>query len=208
MKFAHAAFLTGLFIVLLLGFYVLHIHVWPVDVVLYSALFDAFVATLATLGIYALLRKKFEFSVFELSLMAMIWILGGYAFAISIPTVLDRSLSFYILEKLQQRGGGIREDAIDDVFIEEYIPEFRLVDVRLTEQLESGTIVIRDGCVILTESGDRLASFSRFFRTTLLPKKRLLAGEYTDALVDPFANSSGDPKGYECSVESGSGAEP
>jgi hypothetical protein len=71
------------------------------------------------------------------------------------------------------------------------------VDVRLTEQLASGTVIIQSGCVKLTERGDRLATFSRFFRLNLLPKKRLLMGEYTDALTDPFRDSE-DAHSYEC----------
>jgi hypothetical protein len=31
--------------------------------------------------------------------------------------------------------------------------EARLVDIRLTEQLDSGTIVIKSGCVRLTDHG-------------------------------------------------------
>jgi hypothetical protein len=103
--------------------------------------------------------------------------------------VIDRSLSFYILEKIQQRGGGIRLDRMEDVFTREYVKEHRLVDVRLTEQQESGTIVIANGCVKLTERGVRLAAFSRYFRTHFLPKQRLLMGEYSDDLTDPFRHS-------------------
>ena len=67
--------------------------------------------------------------------------------------------------------------------------EHQLVDIRLTEQAESGTIVIEGGCVKLTPRGEKLASFSRFFRQNFLPKRRLLRGEYTDKLTDPFARS-------------------
>lgn len=101
--------------------------------------------------------------------LLVIWLLGAYLFAISIPTVLDRSLSFYILEKLQQRGGGIREDALQQVFTDEYMREHHLIEVRLTEQLQSGTIYIHNGCVKLTDRGERLASFSRFTVKTFFP---------------------------------------
>lgn len=113
------------------------------------------------------------------------------------PTVIDRSLSFYILEKIQQRGGGIQLDSFEQVFTQEYLKEHRLVDVRLTEQQSSGTIMIQDGCVKLTERGKRLASFSRYFRQNFLPKQRLLMGEYTDDLTDPFRNSE-KLFNYEC----------
>ena len=104
--------------------------------------------------------------------------------------MIDRSLSFYILEKIQQRGGGIKFDAFEQVFTNEYVKEHRLVDVRLTEQQQSGTIVINAGCVKLTAWGNTLATASRYFRGHFLPKQRLLMGEYTDALTDPFRNSS------------------
>jgi len=67
--------------------------------------------------------------------------------------------------------------------------EHHLVDVRLTEQLESGTIKIENGCVKLTKEGDALAQFSRYFRKHWLPKERLLMGRYTDDLTDPFKHS-------------------
>lgn len=92
------------------------------------------------------------------------WLITGYAMAISGPAVIDRSLSFYILEKIQQRGGGIKQEKLAQVFTDEYLKEHRLVDVRLTEQLESGTIVVNDGCVLLTPKGERFASFGQYFR--------------------------------------------
>jgi hypothetical protein len=84
------------------------------------------------------------------------------------------------------------------VFIDEYMSEMRLIDVRLTEQLQSGTIEIVNGCIRLTERGQELASLSRFVRTTFLARHRLLANVYTDALVDPFVSSPKGPQGYEC----------
>jgi hypothetical protein len=121
----------------------------------------------------------------------------GYTLALSIPAVIDRSLSFYFLEKLQQRGGGILHDRMADVFIQEYMKEHHLVDIRMTEQMEAGTISIRDGCVRLTDWGDTLASASRYYRLHFLPTRRLLMGNYSDVLVDPFVTDVGT-KDYTC----------
>jgi hypothetical protein len=198
MKILSSALLTLIFIVTLLSVYLIHVWYFPVGVILYSAAGDALLAAVIVCGACAYCLRRLPLSRFELFLLSIIWILGGYAFAVSGPAVLDRSLSFYILEKLQQRGGGIREDAFPRLFTEEYMPEFRLVDVRITEQLQSGTIQVVDGCVRLTPYGNRLASFSLFVRKNLLAKHRLLAGVYTDALVDPYARSRKGPIGYEC----------
>jgi hypothetical protein len=116
-------------------------------------------------------------------------LLGGYIHAISIPAVIDRSLSFYIIEKIQQRGGSLPFDELDDVFRTEYVKEHHLMKVRFTEQEQSGTIELRDGIIYLTPKGDFIARMSRLYRKNILPKKRLLMGEYTDALTDPFRES-------------------
>jgi len=192
-----ALLLTLAYALLALAIYVAHAWWFPVDVVFYSALLDAVIAAVVMALVLVLVGRR-VYAPFEMVLLVCIWLLGGYAFAISGPAVLDRSLSFYILEKLQQRGGGVRADALGEIFVTEYMPEFRLVDVRLTEQLESGTIVIEDGCAKLTPKGEALAALSRFLRTHFMPRHRLLAGVYTDALVDPFQASPTGAMGYEC----------
>jgi len=186
-----------LFLVTLAIVYIVHTRFFRVDVVFYSAIFDAVIAAAVTAGFLSVLGYFRQFNSFEISQTIVIWLLVGYALAISIPTVIDRSLSFYILEKLEQRGGGIRQDRFEEVITREYVKEHRLVDVRLTEQLESGTIVIEDGCVRLTARGETLANFSRYFRRHFLPGKRLLMGEYSADLTDPFRDNSIRPD-YGC----------
>lgn len=197
LKLGRALLAASLFVAILVGLYIATIKLFKIDVVFYSSLYAAGVAT----GVIAVLL--FAWSIFaplakfEKGLLVVIFGLTGYIFAISVPTVIDRSLSFYILEKLQQRGGGIRLDRFDYIFTNEYMREHRLVDVRLTEQAQSGTIVIRGNCVLLTRRGDRLATFGRFFRKNMLPRQRLLRGEYTDQLTDPFRRSDPSPD-YLC----------
>lgn len=180
---------TALFIGVLIVLHVVQMRTMKVDVVLYASIGGAVIAAFLCFAVLRFAGGLHSLSTLEQAMLLCIWLLGGYAFAISIPTVLDRSLSFYILEKIQQRGGGVRRNAMERIFIDEYVREHRLVDVRLTEQVESGTVVVRDGCVMLTPRGQRLASFSRAYRRHLLPVRRLLAGEYTDALTDPFRDS-------------------
>lgn len=197
MKYYSALLALFLFTLLLLAVYWLHITLYKVDVLLYSSIADGVLATVITATLLFGLSFFRQFNKFEKSLLIVIMLLAGYIFAISIPTVIDRSLSFYILEKIQQRGGGIRFDKFQDVFTKEYVKEHRLVDVRLTEQQASGTIVIENGCVKLTDRGRELATFSRLFRRHFLPKQRLLMGHYSDDLTDPFRNSA-NITGYEC----------
>jgi hypothetical protein len=198
MKFLKSLFASLAFLTILLGIYIVHVTYLRVNVVLYSSILDVFFAVIITAGGLFWLKYFKVFNAFEKLQLMVIWLLVGYAFAISVPTVIDRSLSFYILEKIQQRGGGIKLAQFSEVFTKEYVKEHRLVDVRLTEQMESGTITIENGCVKLTERGKSFAAFSRFFRKNFLPKQRLLMGTYSDDLTDPFRNSV-KAADYECS---------
>lgn len=178
--------------------YLLYIRLFAVDVVLYAALAAAAFALLLQALLLCCFSAWRAFSSLEKCQHLLVCALTGYALALSVPTVIDRSLSFYILEKLQQRGGGIARSQMDQVFRDEYMREHRLIDIRLTEQLVSGTIRIDDqGCVLLTPRGERLAHFSRWFRHYGLPHQRLIAGSYSADLVDPFAHSQAAPD-YRC----------
>ncbi len=186
-----------IFIFLLLLFYYLHTSYFKINVVFYSAIFDVFIITLFMASILLKLTYFSVFNLFEKFQMIIIWFLCGYILAISIPTIIDRSLSFYILEKIKQYGGGIQIDKFEELFTKGYAKEHKLVDVRLTEQLESGTIIIQNECVKLTERGNQLATFSQFFRKNFLPKKRLLLGKYYEDLTNPFRYSE-KIIGYDC----------
>jgi hypothetical protein len=197
LKYLKSVAAVLLFIAILLLTYVAYINLLKVDVVFYSSIYAALIALLL-FGVLLFAVPVFRFmSPFERVQNLVICALLGYIFAISVPTVIDRSLSFYILEKLQQRGGGIQLSKFDYIFTTEYMREHRLVDIRLTEQAESGTIVIEGDCVKLTPRGKRLAAFGQFFRKNFLPKRRLLRGEYTDQLTDPFMRSDAAPD-YMC----------
>lgn len=197
MKFLRLCLAFAIYLALLCGIWMVYVHFIRVDVVFYAAMGAAAVALLAHAGLAFLTPMLRSFNPFEKIQHLLSCALLGYIMAISVPTVIDRSLSFYILEKLDQRGGGILQSRFNDVFTQEYMFEHRLVDVRLTEQSESGTIEFRNGCVRLTPKGERIVAFSRFFRQNLLPKHRLLMGEYTDQLTNPFARSIAAPD-YLC----------
>lgn len=194
-KIKNSILASLLFVLILAIIYFLHNRFFSVNVVFYAAIGDAIIAAL--IGAVLLWFKSNWFSSFEKIQLIAIWLLAGYAFAISVPAVIDRSLSFYILEKLAQRGGAIKLSGFEYVFVHEYMKEHRLIDVRLTEQSESGTIVIDKNCVRLTSKGRFLAKLSRLYRMNFLPKHRLLMGEYTDDLTDPFRNSAPTPD-YLC----------
>lgn len=197
MKYIKGLFLILFFTLMYIAIYITHSKFFPVNVVFYSSILDGLLALFLTLVIT---NSRFFniFSFFEKFLFFIILLLFGYAISISIPTVIDRSLSFYILEKLDQRGGSIKLSSFDGIIKNEYMKEHRLVDVRITEQYESGTISIYNDCVQITDRGRLLVTISLFIRNNFLPKKRLLMGEYKDDLTDPFRENISTEEDYRC----------
>lgn len=187
-----SAILIGAF----LPVHLIHFKYLEVDVILYAALKDVGFSLLISLPFLYFFRAHIVLSKLEQTLILACFLLGGYVYAITIPTVIDRSLSIYILEKINQHDGSVNVDSIESIY-HDYIDDHRLVDVRLTEQLKSGTIKLEKRCVMLTERGYFIVKFTNFYRSHFLPEKRLLMGEYTDALKNPIGNRK-DNEHYSC----------
>jgi hypothetical protein len=116
MKIYKALVASTIFTATLLCFYYLHITYFKVDVVFYSAIFDVLLAVLVAAVILIGSVYFAGLNLFEKIQLIVIWVLAGYILAISIPTVIDRSLSFYMLEKIQQHGGGIWKEKFEEIF--------------------------------------------------------------------------------------------
>ena len=85
--------ITVSFVIALLAIYVVHSLYLRVNVVFYSAILDGMIAT-ALCGVLLWLLPWFKvLGPVEKLQLIVIWLLLGYGYAISIPTVLDRSLS-------------------------------------------------------------------------------------------------------------------
>jgi hypothetical protein len=185
------------FLLVFLAVNTLHFRFLPVHVVLYDTLLDAALAAVIIGGVVFALHRRLPLTKHESALTLLVGFLLSAIYAITFPTIIDRSLSIYILEKLAQRGGSIRQSAVEEILVKEFFPEHRLVEARLTEQINSGTIVVSNGCVRLTPLGYSIARFTRFYRTTMLPRRREILGTYTDDLTDPFRKPA-SAVSYKC----------
>jgi 4-amino-4-deoxy-L-arabinose transferase-like glycosyltransferase len=181
---------AGLILAMLLAFLIvnyIHFSQFTVHVILYACMVDLLIAgAIVLLAHIALRNRRWRTHGIELGLAAVVAVLSIILYSVLGPTVIDRSLSLYIVEKVDQRGGAVAEAAIPALFVEEYMPEYRLVDVRLTEQLYSRTLRLDRDCLRLTPRGRALARAMRFYRAHFLPRRRVLREEVTDQLTHPF----------------------
>lgn len=186
------------FVVDLLVINYVHFRFFSVDVVFYSVLMDVALAmVIAGVESWFIIFRR-NIPKFAFVQLLIIFGLGGYIFAITLPTVIDRSYSIYMLSKLEQHDGKLKKSAFDHAVIDEFMREHKLADARLTEQLKSGTIMMSGDCVQLTQRGEWVVSFARWYRQHMLPQHRLLGDQYTDALTDPFRQPSQMPADQLC----------
>lgn len=161
--------LTIIYISILITVYWLHMKYMKVDVILYSALQDVLISLILFGFLQETLIKKY-LNKSEKILILIIQLQLGVMLAISIPTIIDRSLSFYLLEKIQALDG-IKKNQIENLIKNEYIHEFQVPETRINEQLSSKTVMELDGCIRLTSRGEKITKFSLFIRNQFLQAK-------------------------------------
>jgi hypothetical protein len=170
-KFIAVVALIALYLMLFLCIGIVHFRFLAVTVVLYAALLDAALAAVVTAVIaFGPLRPRLTATAAEIALSLCLGVLLAVLYSIMVPTLIDRSLSLYMLEKLHAHGAGITPESLARAITEDYFDERRVVDARLIEQLKSGTITIANGCVRLTPRGKLVVRLSQLYRKTLLPR--------------------------------------
>jgi len=81
---------------------------------------------------------------------------GSYAFHITIPTLLDRSISMFILALLDSNNLTMSE--IQCNFVKQFVVESKAIEKRVKEQVATGNIYVKDGRLQITEQGKTLTS--------------------------------------------------
>ena len=81
--------------------------------------------------------------------------LAVYAFHITIPTIIDRSISLFILSRVDDRAGTTLEE-MQATFLDGYVSDYDAVCRRVDEQLASGNIELRGERYVLTPNGSRI----------------------------------------------------
>ena len=86
----------------------------------------------------------------------VVFVLAGYSFSITVPALIERSISLFIVARVSAAGAeGITANDLQSHFYDEYILRNDAVPKRLEEQIVSGNMVLK---------GDRYVAslYSRF----------------------------------------------
>ena len=75
-----------------------------------------------------------------------------YSFHVTLPTIIDRSISLYVLSRIDQERGVTLEEMHND-FLAGYVSNYDSTCRRLEEQLVSGNVELRQGRYHMTQLG-------------------------------------------------------
>lgn len=139
------------------------------EVILYK---NILIAVTAAILIQLLVNKKTK-SLNEKILFFLVMNLTGICYAMAVPTIIDRSLSIYILEEINRKEK-IHRSEIEKEILNNYLNEYSVINTRIFEQLKSGTIII-DGneCITLSDRGKLIVLMTNFYKKVFLNRKKL-----------------------------------
>ncbi|QGP80218.1 hypothetical protein GL174_07850 [Sphingobium sp. CAP-1] len=84
------------------------------------------------------------------------------SFLIVFPVTFDRSITMFLLARIERQDGELTPPMLEQVFLREYLGDMHQIDRRVREQTLSGNIVQRgDGRILLTPQGRRLLTSAR-----------------------------------------------
>ncbi|MBJ7445849.1 MAG: hypothetical protein JHD32_16435, partial [Sphingobium sp.] len=84
------------------------------------------------------------------------------SFLIVFPVTFDRSITMFLLARIERQDGQLTPPMLEKLFVREYLGDLHQIDRRMSEQTLSGNIVQHDdGRIALTPQGRRLLSSAR-----------------------------------------------
>ena len=93
----------------------------------------------------------------------------GMLYLLLIPTVLDRSLSVYMLSQLQHETP-VNSDALASTVQANYFDDYNVITTRLIEQSVSGNIQVDGDHVLITPRGEGIVTLTENYRKLLASK--------------------------------------
>jgi hypothetical protein len=83
------------------------------------------------------------------------------SFLIVFPVTFDRSITMFLLARIERQDGQLDARGLEHVYVREYLWEMRQIDRRIEEQSLSGNIRVEQGRIHITSQGRRLLASGR-----------------------------------------------
>ncbi|MGI9230051.1 MAG: hypothetical protein ACR2P9_09365 [Gammaproteobacteria bacterium] len=129
--------------------------------VLIEGLLILFAFTPVVIAVLVLLYKKRVLTLEGTVGAAMIFIASAGCFYMTVPAIVDRSVTLYLMNLLDNNEQGMSIEEIRTEFIDVYFNKSGGIEKRLNEQLDSGNLAYNNGTYQITNAGKRTMTIAR-----------------------------------------------
>lgn len=84
------------------------------------------------------------------------------SFLIVFPVTFDRSITMFLLARIERQDGQLDASGLERVYVREYLGDMRQIDRRIEEQSLSGNVRVEQGRIHITPQGRRLLTSGRW----------------------------------------------
>ncbi|MEJ7927249.1 hypothetical protein WG908_10845 [Sphingobium sp. AN641] len=130
-------------------------------VLFYRGLALAFVAALLLCSVGAILRRRLGLDISTLLGAVTISLSFNICFLVIFPVTFDRSITMFLLARIERQDGQLDRKGLEGVFVTEYLDEMQQIDRRIAEQSLSGNIRVSHGRISITPQGKQLLAGAR-----------------------------------------------
>lgn len=132
-----------------------------VSILFYRGVLLAGITAILLLAIAILLRRRLRIEPATLIGATALSLAFNISFLIVFPVTFDRSITMFLLARIERHDGALDDEALERLFVREYLGDLRQIDRRIAEQRLSGNIAVRAGHIHITPQGRRLLSGAR-----------------------------------------------
>ena len=108
-----------------------------------------------------------------------------YSFHITIPVILDRSISIQVMGTLTKQPMEIKN--LNEAFLQGYVDGYSTTCRRLNEQINTGNVVIKDGVVSLTKKGLAMQKIFNFIAEFLKVEDHYIKGNLDSNYIHHYS---------------------
>ena len=148
-----------IFFIVFLATLIIKRKIYPAPIIYYEGIWIIVIMTALVVGgglLLALLTSSSRTFASYIILGVFVGAAGSYAFHITIPTLLDRSISMFILALLDSSDLTMSE--IQCNFVKQFVIKNKAIEKRVREQVATGNIRVEDGRLQITDQGKTLTS--------------------------------------------------
>jgi hypothetical protein len=114
-----------------------------------------------------------------------------YSFHITLPTIIDRSISLFVLSRMEGSTAGVTVEQMQESFLKGYVHDYSAVCRRLDEQIISGNIEFRDQKYYLGESGEHILTMLRWIARLVQRNEYYITDKNSEKLLYTYTVENG-----------------